>query len=85
MMPRLLRRQNKIVLLHMELFAVDDSVSLWVSPCHKAERAHAVTMRPCHLTRPEHLQPDAQRQGRSFSRNGGIGKKQTTPASFFQA
>ena len=85
MMPRLLRRQHEIVLLHMELFTVDDGVSLWVSPRHEAERAHAVTMSPCHLTRPEHLQPDAQRQGRSFSRNGGVGKKQTAPAAFFQA
>src|SRR5262245_20791756 len=85
MMPGSLWCQNKIVLLHMELFAVDDGVSLWVSLCHKAERTHAVTMRPCHLTGPEHLKPDAQRQGRSLSRNGRVDKKQTAPASFVQA
>src|SRR5262252_3353965 len=85
MMPGLLRRQNEIVLFHMELFAVDNGVSLWVSSCYKAERAHAVTMSPCHLTRPEHLKADAQRQGRSLGRNTRVGKEQTAPASFFQA
>src|SRR5215510_8837906 len=76
-MPGLLRRQNEIVLLHVESFAVDDGVSLWVSSCYKAEGAHAVTMRPCHLTRPEHLKPDAQRQGRSLGRDSRVGKEQT--------
>src|SRR5207245_10059322 len=73
MMPGSLRRQNEIVLLHMEFFAVDDGVSLWISFRHKPERTHAVTMSPCHLARPDHPKPDAPRQGRAHARTPWLG------------